>query len=212
MQVLIAAHVDAHGVGSGGVFTHGPQPQPGAGVLQIPPHHQGDDHTQVHQDVVVKEHLAQHRDVGQARDRQVGKAVLDVGVVVHGGPAHRLHAVAHEEEHAQAEGGDGQTGDVLVGLEGDGEHGEDEAAQGGGEEGHQHAHHHGVGVAAQDIAEDGAHGHGALHAQVQAARLLNGDLSHGAVEQGDVIHNDVVEECGDNVQLIIHGAPPPFWR
>ena len=51
------------------------------------------------------------------------------GIVGHGRPAHCLQAVAHEEVDAQAKGGEGQAGDVLVGLEGDGKSGKQQAAQ-----------------------------------------------------------------------------------
>ena len=69
----------------------------------------------------------------------------------------------------QAEGGEGQAGDVLVGLERHGEHREQQPAQGGSEEGRQYPHQQAVGVTPHDVAEDGTHRHDALYAQVQAA-------------------------------------------
>ena len=202
MDVLKALHVHAHGVGGAGVLSHRPQPQAGGGAVEIPPGHNGDDHAQIDQHVVAEQALADEGQLGQAGDGQIGKAVFDAGIVVHGGPLDGLQAVAHEEIYAQAKGGQGQAGDVLVGLERDGEGGKQQPAQGPGQKGGEDADEQTVGVAADDIAEDGAHGHDALHAQVQAARLLHHDLPHRAVQQRDVIDHNVVNEGGDHPQLI----------
>ena len=151
---------------------------------------------------MVEQPPAQHRDLGQAGNGQVRKAIFDVLIVVHHRPADRLDAVAHKEVHPQAEGGQGQTGNVLVGLEGHGEGGEQQAAQGPHQEGGQDPDPQAVGIAADDIAEDGSHGHDALHAQVQAAGLLHHDLPYRAIEQGDVIDHDVVDKGGDHPKFI----------
>ena len=184
------------------VLPHRPQAQAGGAAAEVPPHDQGDDNAQIDHDVVVEQPPAQHRDLGQAGNGQVRKAIFDVLIVVHHRPADRLDAVAHKEVHPQAEGGQGQTGNVLVGLEGHGEGGEQQAAQGPHQEGGQDPDPQAVGIAADDIAEDGSHGHDALHAQVQAAGLLHHDLPYRAIEQGDVIDHDVVDKGGDHPKFI----------
>ena len=111
-----------------------------------------------------------------------------------------------------AEHGQGQTGDVLVGPEGDGEHREHQGAQPGA---HQGAHqgdeesHIGVGspglfvvVGAHD-AGDAAHEHHALHAQVQVAGLLREKLAQHAEEKGSCRQNT----GGEEVNEVIHGLP-----
>ena len=151
---------------------------------------------------MVKQAAAQHRDLGQAGNGQVHKPVLDVLVVVHHRPADCLDTVAHEEVHTQAEGSQGQASDVLVGLEGYGEGGKQQTAQGPHQKGGQDPDPQAVGVAADDIAKDGSHSHDALHAQVQAAGLLHHDLPHCTVEQGDIVDHDVVDKGGDHPKLI----------
>ena len=169
MDIFVPLYIDTHRVGGAGIFPYRPQTQAGCGTVQIAPHEQSNGHRQIDHNIVVKQAPADNGQLGQAGNSQIGKALLDVGVVIHGGPADRLDAVAHKEVDAQAEGGQGQAGDVLVRLEGNSQQGKEQAAQGAGQEGHQNAHPQAVGVAAHNIAKDGSHGHNALHAQVQAA-------------------------------------------
>ena len=211
VQILHALDVDTHRVGSAGVLAHSPQLQAGGGAVEVPPHDKGDDDAKIDQHIVIEDAVAQQRNLRQAGNGQVGKAILDVGVVAHDRPCHSLQAVAHKEVDTQTEGGQSQTGDVLVGLQGDGEGGEEQAAQGGCQESHGDAHAEGVGVAAADVAEDGTHGHDTLHAQIQAAGLLDDNLAHGAVEQRNVVDHNVVNEGGQYSKLIhFHVQFPPF--
>ena len=62
----------------------------------------------------------------------------------------------------------------------------------------QDTHNNGVGKAAQHIAEDGANRHNTLDTQVQTAGFFNDDLAYSAVQQGDVIDHDRVEERSNN--------------
>ena len=203
MDVLIQQDVDTHRVGGAGVLPHRPQAQAGGGAGEVPPHRRRHQDAQIDQDVVGKQGLAHHRDGGEQGDLPGGEAA-DQGVgACHDGPA-VPQALADEEVEAQAEGGDGQAGDVLVGLEGDGEQGKQGPAQAGGQKGDQQAHQQAVGHTACQVAEDGADGHGALHAQIQAASLLGDDLAHCAVEQGDVHQHDVEQEEGQYVDGCVH--------
>ena len=111
---------------------------------------------------------------------------------------------------AHAEDGQRQAGDILVGPEGDGEEGIEEAPQGGGQKGRdkgQDHRHHGDGVPSGnaliekrgDEAGGAAHIEKPLHAQVQVAGFLGQDLPQGAVHQGgaheDGGHKKVHKEC-----------------
>ena len=153
--------------------------------------------------------LPHHGQLGQTGDGDIGKALLDVGVVVHSGPLNGLQAVAHKEVNAQTEGGQGQTGDVLVGLKGHRQRGEQQSAQRPHKKGGKDAYGQTVGVAAHNVAEDRAHGHNALYAQIQAAGLFHHDLPYRSVEQRDIVHHNVVNEGGHHPQLIhFHGCFP----
>ena len=137
---------------------------------------------------------ADEGDVGKHGDGDIGEALLDIGIVTHDRPGDGFQAVAHEEVDTQTEGSQGQAGDVLVGLEGDRQGRKQQAAQGAGQEGNRDAHAETVGVAAADVAEDGAYRHDALNTQVQAAGLFYHNFAHGAVKQRNVIDHDVVNE------------------
>ena len=202
MQVFHPVDIDTHGVSCTGILAHGPELQAGGGMVQIPVHGQRNGNAQIDQDVVAEQALAHQRQFGKHGNGQAAEAVLDGGIIAHDGPAGGLQAVAHKEVDTQAEGGKGQTGDILIGLERDGHDRKQQTAQSCGEECHQNAHGQRIGIAAADVAENGTDCHDSLHAQIQAAGLFHHDLSHGTVQQRDIIHDDVVHKGSQNAKLI----------
>ena len=124
--------------------------------------------------------------------------------------------LAQEVGKAGAEDGEGQTGHVLVGPEGDGEDAVNEGAQSGAQDGahhgDEHGHHRvGVGHGLLIVVGPGqtghaAHEHHALHAQVQVARLLGDNLAQGAEEEGRARQHGGHHKAED----FIHCCAPPF--
>ena len=115
-----------------------------------------------------------------------------------------VEAAAEEVADAGAEDRQGQTGDVLVRAQADGQEGVDEAAQGRRQEAGQQAHEYAQGHVGRNarpdtvdvlIGEGGAQTgdaaqvHDARDAQVQIAALLGHDLAQGA-EQNDRAEDD----------------------
>ena len=213
-QIPVLGDADARCVGGGGAFAHGTQVQARPGPAQEVGQDNCQNHRQVDHEVVGEEELAHHRQVHQ-------------GGREHGTVEQALHRGAHRQEaggvgvadglpegvaEAGAEHGQGQTGDVLVGPEGDGEHREHQGAQ---PRAHQGAYqgddqgHIGVGpagllvvVGAHD-AGDAAHEHHALHAQVQVAGLFGEKLAQHAEEEGGCRQ----DAGGEEVNEVIHGLP-----
>ena len=65
--------------------------------------------------------VANHRQLGKAGDGEIRKALHNVGVVPHNRPLDSLETGAHEEVDTQTEGSQRQTGDILIGLQGNSE-------------------------------------------------------------------------------------------
>ena len=183
------------------------------------PHRQHD--AQVEEDAVAEEQGSHHRQLLQGR-REGGIEENRLQVVAHrhiaaGGHPHIL---ADELARAGTEDGQGQTGDVLVGPEGDGEEGVDEGSDGAAQEGEEQSQddgQHAAGAAgALEVegsaqAHGSAHEHHALHAQVQVARLFRQDLTQGAVEQGHAVENGGHDQEQDRVAVDIHYLATSLW-
>ena len=60
-NVFIPYHVDARGVGSGGVFAHGAQVEPDARPFYNEAEHGGDDYRKIHHEAVIAEYLVEIR-------------------------------------------------------------------------------------------------------------------------------------------------------
>ena len=222
-QVLIPGDVDAGGVGGRGAFTHGPQVQTGPGVLQEIGRQQSQDNGQVCQEAIGQENLAEP---AQALGEGQGLGKIAAG----GGQGNGGHLAAGELDQgaaeevadAHAEGGHGQTGNVLVGPEGHRQEAVQQAHQQRAQQGAQHGDHNGQKAAhlvgghgllieeRADDAADTAHIHDAGDTQVQVAGLLGEDLAGAAVQQGDTLHDRAGDE-GYNIK-IKHFLTPPSFR
>ena len=221
-QVLIPGDVDAGGVGGGGAFTHGAQVQAGAGVLQEIGGQQGQDNGQIRQEAIGQEDLAEPAQT-LGKGQGLGKIAAGGGQG-NGGDltAGELDQGAAEEvADAHAEGGHGQTGNVLVGPQGHRQEAVQQAHQQRAQQGAQHGDQNGQKAAhlvgghgllieeRADDAADTAHIHDAGDTQVQIAGLLGEDLAGAAVQQGDTLHDRAGDE-GYNIK--IHFLTPPSFR
>lgn len=134
-QVLVSDDVDAGGVRRGRVFAHRAQVQSHSAPIEHPSHGNGDDNAQVDHEVVGEEQLADDGDVGEEIGKELGgEQVIQVGADDQAAAC--LDAIVFAEKLAKthAEDGQRQASDVLVGAEGDGEEGENEAAESGRQE------------------------------------------------------------------------------
>jgi len=221
-QVLIPGNVDTGGVGGGGAFAHGAQVQAGPGVLQEIGGQQGQDNGQVRQEAIGQEDLAKPAQT-LGKGQGLGKIAAGGGQG-NGGDltAGELDQGAAEEvADAHAEGGHGQTGNVLVGPQGHRQEAVQQAHQQRAQQGAQHGDQNGQKAAhligghgllieeRADDAADTAHIHDAGDTQVQIAGLLGEDLAGAAVQQGDTLHDRAGDE-GYNIK--IHFLTPPSFR
>ena len=201
-QVLVQRNVDTGGVRGGGVFAHGAQVQARAGAGQEPVHGDCQHNGRVNQKAVGEHDLPdrakprQHRDLGSK------------SLVGHrsGGIAGTVEDKDAEEVcHAHAEGGQRQTGDVLVGAQGDGQKRVDQTAQhrsrNGADHGDQDADQ-AVGVGGGVLIRPGAgktgkaaQVHDARHAQVQVAGLLGHGLAQSAVHDDGAKRDGAHDPC-----------------
>ena len=171
-----------------------------------------------------------HEVVGEEQLPDVGDvhhAVREDGVVedaLHGGADGQepggvciAHGLAKVVAKARAEHGQGQAGDVLVGPQGDGQHGEDQGADTGADQRTDHGDDQGnvgvgppgffIVVGAED-AGDAAHEHHALDAQVHVAGFLRQRLAQHAEEQ----RGRRQDAGGEEIDEVIHARRPPFLR
>ena len=151
---------------------------------------------------MIKQTAAQQRDIRQQRNGQIRETILDIGIVGHFRPTGSLQAIAYKEVNTQTKGSQRQTGNVLISLERYRQRGEQQTAQSTCQEGNRNAHTQRVGITAADIAKDGANSHDTLNTQIQAAGFLHNDFAYGAVEQRDVVDNDIVQKGSNNTKLI----------
>ena len=221
-QVLIPGNVDTGGVGGGGAFAHGAQVQAGPGVLQEIGGQQGQDNGQIRQEAIGQENLAEPAQT-LGKGQGLGKIAAGGGQG-NGGDltAGELDQGAAEEvADAHAEGGHGQTGNVLVGPQGHRQEAVQQAHQQRAQQGAQHGDQNGQKAAhlvgghgllieeRADDAADTAHIHDAGDTQVQIAGLLGEDLAGATVQQGDTLHDRAGDE-GYNIK--IHFLTPPSFR
>ena len=122
---------------------------------------------------------------------------------------------------AGAEHGQGQARDVLVGPEGDGQHGEDQGPQPrhqdgadqGDEEGDPGAGPSGLLIEVHPgDPGDAPHEHHALHAQVQVAGFLRQQLSQQAEEQGSGGQDAGGEEVDEVAHAVSSFPSVSLWR
>ncbi len=199
--------VDAGGVGGGGTFAHSPQVQAGTSAVEHEGHDQCQNNGQIGQEAIVQEELGEGAEL-----LGVGRGPVEKGAG--SGQGHGGHVAvgqldegaAEEVAEANTEGGQGQTGDILVGPEGDGEEAVEKSHQqraqqrachgdGDGPEGDQGLTGHGLLIEeGADDAADGANVHDAGNAQIQVAGLLRQDLTGGAVQQRDALHHGTGEK------------------
>ena len=198
--VLVGIHVDAHGIGGGGVLTHGTEVESHLGLGQHQRSHDGDGDGQVDHDAqILPGGTGEQIREGETEDGQC----LEVGVVL-------LTQARHDEAHdTRTEDGHGQTRHVLVGLEADGQDAVEQTHETRGEEGGQDAQHHddkAGDVPCQDkglhhgAAACRAHAHDTGDTQVEVAHLLGDDLTRRAVEEGHAQGDGVNEE----IDHVIH--------
>ncbi len=223
-QILVPLHGDARRVRRGRGFAHGTQVQPRPGAVQEEEHPGGQNQPQVEKHAVAEEDAPQGRDIlkeireGGVLEKAL-QCVADGNIAVFPDP----HVLADELAHSCAEDGQGQSGDVLVGPEGDGEEAENQGGQGPRQEGAENADAHGdysAGPGSRRLfvvehapqAQGAAHEHDALHAQVQVAGFLRQDFPQGAEEQGRAIGDGGDDEGQEQTQEITHAAPPSFPR
>ncbi len=187
-----------------------------ARAVDVPRQIHRQQNREVGQEAVGEQHLAQHRNVLEQRQLLAEGA----GRGGHGYLAHAAgqlgQGTAEEVAHAHAEGGQRQTGDILVGAQGDGQHAVDQSAQRARQ---QRAHqrdqkaHHGNRRHRRLLIEErarqtgnAAHVHHARHAQIQVARLFRQDLAVGSEENADALSDGLLNK-GDN-----HARWPPFFE
>ena len=215
--VFVAGDIDARCVGGGGAFAHGPELQALAGVGQEIGDRQGDGNGQVGQETVGQENFPKPAQL--VRKGQTGGEIAAGGGKGNGGDlaAGELDEGAAEEvAEAHAEGGQGQTGDVLVGPEGHSQEAvqkaHQEGPQQGAEQGNDNGRESGNGGSVllieegADDAADAAHIHDTRNAQIQVAGFFREGLAGGAVEQGNALDHGP----GDEGNEIKHGFRPPW--
>ena len=175
----------------------------------------GDEDGYIGQEAVAEEDLSEPAEMlreGEGRaEVEGGGGQRDVGHVASG---EFDQASAEEVTDADAEGGEGEAGHVLVGAEGNGEEAVQKPHEEGGENGAQKGDPDGEkGVDREgalfieegsDDPSDCAYIHDPGDAQVQVAALLGVDLSHTAIEKGDALHHG----AGDVRDKVKHGTPP----
>ena len=196
--------------------------QAGAGVLQEIGGQQGQDNGQIRQEAIGQEDLAEPAQT-LGKGQGLGKIAAGGGQG-NGGDltAGELDQGAAEEvADAHAEGGHGQTGNVLVGPQGHRQEAVQQAHQQRAQQGAQHGDQNGQKAAhlvgghgllieeRADDAADTAHIHDAGDTQVQIAGLLGEDLAGAAVQQGDTLHDRAGDE-GYNIK--VHFLTPPSFR
>ena len=195
--VLVGVHVDAHGIGGGGVLTHGAEVESHLGLGQHHRSHHGDGDGQVDHDAQVLPGGTGEQD---REGETEGGECLQVGVAF-------LTQARHDEAHdARAEDGQGQTRDVLVGLEADGQDAVEQTHETCGEESGQDAQDHDEesgDVPCQDQSLDHgtaacrAYAHDTGDTQVEVAYLLGDDFTRGAVEEGHAQGDGVDQKIND---------------
>ena len=172
-------------------------------------HDDGQDDGQVYHETVIEDQLAYHAQTGEAGNGgPVDGAGGSHGDLAHAA-GHGVEAAAEEVGDAAAEDGQRQTGDVLVGPQGDGQEAVKQAAQSGDQErcqeGDQQAHK-AVGIGVIELIEergrqtrDAAQVHDARDAQVQIAGFLRQNFADGAVHDDGAEANRGLQQTDDKV-------------
>ncbi len=182
--VFIGGHIDAGGVGGGGVFTHGTQVKTGARARQHIRGDQRDDDGKKEHHAAILQRVVLPR---KGETEQLGSVeILGIACLV----------LQHDNGHqSRAEGGHGKTGHVLVCLEGHGQKAVDRAHDGTAEKGcqkrnndHQKAGHTRL-VGTVERVQSGtaagtSHAENTGNTEVEVTCLFGQDLARGAVEKG----------------------------
>ena len=216
-QIAIAADVDAGGIGSSRGLAHRAQLQAGAALVEEQVHDDGQHHPQIEEDTVAEEDLAHVGDILHGL-REGGTDEYGLQVIAHGHEAALTdpHDLANILAHAGAKDGQRQTGDVLVGPEGDGQEAEDQRGDAAGDEGAQQTDEHrqkstgrfhGLFVVEHTAKADGtAHEHDALHAQIQAAGFLRQHFAQRTEQQRRAVGDGGHHQCDEQIHGIQHDA------
>ena len=192
MEILHELDVDTNRVCRTGIFTDGAETKSRVGMLEIPPHDDGDDNTQIDENVVVEQSASDHGDIREERDGQIRKARLEI--FGHGRPADGFETVSDKEVYAKTEGGQGKTGNVLVCMERYRQYGKQESAERAHDKCREDSHAEAVCVASEDVTEDGTNRHRTFYTKVQASRFFNQDLACRAVQKRNVEYHDVMNK------------------
>ena len=215
-QVLVQRNVDARSVRGGGVLTDGAQIQARTGAGQEPVQHHSQQDRRIDEKTVGEHDLP---DVAQTRQHGNFGAERLVGDGSGGVAGAVQDKHAEEVCHTHAEGRQRQTGDVLVGAQGDGQERIDQAARHRGQnstgQGDQDADK-AVGVGSAVLigpgagkARETAQVHDARHAEVQVA----GFLGHGLAQR--TVHDNCAKRDGAHDprnQTAVHITCPPCVR
>ena len=193
--VFVGRNVDTNGISGSGVLAHGAEMEADLGFGQYPGCNQGDDNAQEYHDTAI---LPGGTGEQEREGGAEGRDGLQVHVSLESG-----HDVAH---NAGAEYGHGQAGDVLVGLEGNGQDTIQKAHQTGGQEGGQDAqdnHKNAGDVPCQHKTVDhgtaacGAYAHDTGDTQIEVTDLLGQNLTRGAIEECHAQRNRVQQKIQD---------------
>ena len=179
--------------------------QPHLGAEQHPARRDGDDDRQEEQHAQALQTVLPPGE---------GPAVILLGAYqIHGGGQ-----LAHDDLHqAHAEGGKRQARHVLVGPQGHGQEGIDQAHEHGKHQGGQDTQQHDqhrrqAGFADQvqhQAAARAAHAHDARNAKVQMPRFFGQDLARGAVNEGRAEGQGVDEKIQPGIHFTLLPPFPP---
>ena len=196
-EVFIAGNVDAGGVSGGGVFTDRSEMQTHAGAVEDIVHYYCNDDREINEEAELEEEVAEPAAgvcEGQSRlEAQAGVVKGDGG----GAGAGELDEGAAEEvAEADAEGGHGKTGDVLVGSQRNRQEAVDKPHYQRAEEAAEQRYRYceeavhvlGRGKALfveerADDAADGANVHDTRNTEVEVSGLLGQDFTRAAVKK-----------------------------
>jgi hypothetical protein len=179
------------------------------------PDHRHQGKGQVDQYILLKQHRPDQRQVAQdweVQGLEPGSARRDIG-------AAEDHSI--EKDH-QPGGHDHQhdAGDALAGAQGDADEPQEQIDDHAAEHASQHSNPQAAAEIGADEAEEGAHEHDPLHAQVEHARGLGKDLPQRSEQQrcghthggGQQAHEDGAAEKLAQHLLKRHGGSPTWTR